>query len=173
MTRRPPEFAFPWPDTATLSEIPGGAAGTATVLAQMGSMIRHGKTDLRIRGRALRIVAGLPHKAFVLQLRAVQRWVQENIQFVRDVRGVETVTDPVYTLATRAEDCDGQSVLVAALLESIGFRTRLVASGPDPETFVHVHAEAYAAGTWYALETTEPWPLGRAADFQWRMIENV
>lgn len=139
----------------------------------MARMIRSAKTDLRIRSQALPIVAGLPHKAFAQQMRAVQRWVQRNIQFVRDIRGIETVTHPAFTLATRAEDCDGQSVLVAALLESIGFATRLVASGPDARTFVHVHAEALLDQQWVALETTEPWPLGRAADFPWRMIENV
>lgn len=165
----PPSF----PDRATLQELPAGVAGTRATLATMRTLVRQAKLDLAIRNLAVIIIAGLPHKAFAEQAAAVQRWVQSHIQFVRDVRGVETLTPPPWLLTTRAGDCDDQSMLVAALLESIGLPARLVAGGLSAQTFVHVWTEVDIGGTWYALETTEPWPFGRRPKFPHYLVADV
>lgn len=156
----------PYPDTATLAEIPGGAAGTRATVGKMLELIRAAKIQPALRNLAVLIIAGLPHKAYADQAAAVHRWVQQNIQFVRDVRGIETLTPPAYLLRTRAGDCDDQSMLVASLLETIGLPTRIVVGGPSPETFVHVWAEVEIGGRWCACETTEPWPMGKRPKFR-------
>lgn len=167
-----------YPDSATLEEIPGGAAGTRATLGNMVTLIRQAKLPPilpTIRALAVMIVAAAapPHKAYAAQAEAVQQWVQRNIRFVRDVRGMEMLTPPAYLIATRAGDCDDQSMLVAALLESIGLPTRLVAGGPDAETFVHVWAEVQIGGQWCACETTEPYAFGRRPQFRCYVVHPV
>lgn len=160
----------PYPDRATLQEIPGGAAGTRATVGKMLELIRAAKLALVIRNTAVLIVAGLPHKAYADQAAAVQRWVQTHVQFVRDVRGVETLTPPAYLLRTRAGDCDDHTMLVASLLESIGLPTRIVVGGPDAETFLHVWAEVEIGGRWCACETSERWPLGKRPQFRCYLV---
>lgn len=164
----------PLPDSATLQDIPGGAAGTRVTLAKMVELVRKAKTDVYIRLLAGSIIAGLPHKAYAEQAAAVQRWVQDNVQYVRDIHGVETLTPPAYLLRTRQGDCDDQAMLVAALLASIGLKTAIVAGGPSDQRFEHVWTEVNLGvgkwsllnGSWQACETTEPWPLGARPPFR-------
>ena len=68
--------------------------------------------------------------------------MQDNVQYVRDVRGVETLATPIKTLETMQGDCDDQAVLLASLLESIGHPTRFVAMAQTAlGPFVHVFTE--------------------------------
>ena len=51
------------------------------------------------------------------------RWVARNIHVVYDPRGVEYIQTPEALLNSRTGDCDDIAVLIAALLQSVGFRT--------------------------------------------------
>lgn len=163
----------PFPDRATLQEIPAGVDGTRATLAVMAKAVRASKLLPVIRNLAVIIIAGLPHKSYADQAAAVQRWVRSNIQYVKDVRGVETFTPPAFLLRTRAGDCDDQAALVAAILESIGLPTRLVAGGPNESTFVHVWAEVEVGGRWCACETTEPFSFGQRPRFRCYLVRHV
>lgn len=164
---------FPWPDKATLSEIPSGADGTRTTLATMASLVRAARILPIIRTLAVTIIAGLPHKAYAHQAARVQSWVQSHVQYVRDIRGVETLTPPAYLLTTRAGDCDDQAMLVASLVESIGLPSRLVAGGDSPDRYVHVWAEVQVDGQWCACETTEKWAFGKRPKFRCYLVVKV
>jgi transglutaminase-like putative cysteine protease len=148
----------------TLSGLPRGAAGIRETLNRMRELVRRYKKDLRIRHQALTIVDGLPPKAWGREARALQKWVQQNIRYVRDVRGVETVYSPARMLEIRQGDCDDQSVLLAAMLESIGHPTRFVAVGFSPFSFSHVYLESRIGHHWVPLETINPWPMGKKPD---------
>ena len=163
----------PFPDRATLQEIPAGVEGTRATLAVMRKLVREAKILPVIRNLAVIIIAGLPHKAYAEQAAAVQRWVRSNVQYVRDVRGVETITPPAYLVRTRAGDCDDQATFVASLLESIGLPTRLVAGGPNEQTYVHVWAEVEIGGKWCACETTEPFRFGQRPSFRCYLVLHV
>ena len=163
--------------TATLARIPDGAAGTRATLDIMRQFVRRYKKTLPVRNLALSLIRDVPgHKDWVGQIKKLHRYVQDQIQYVRDINGVETVQTPLVTLENRQGDCDDQSVLLAALLESIGHPTRFVAIkqtffGP----FVHVYTETkigHGPNSWQPLETTEkmkPFAPMRFAD---RMIVN-
>lgn len=170
---RPTSPPAGWPRSATLAEIPGGIAGTRATLRTMADLIRRARLDIAVRSLAVMIVAGLPHKAYAEQAGAICRWVQQNIQFVRDIRGVETLTPPAYLIEVRAGDCDDQAMLVAALAESIGLPSRLVAGGPRNNYAVHVWAEIYAGGRWIACETTEPWRPGVRPPFPYTLVQAI
>lgn len=150
--------------------IPSGSAGTRTTLRLMRKMIDKAKRNFEFRRLALDIVRNVREKNWPGEARAVQRWVRQNIRYVRDINGVETLHTPEKILELRQGDCDDQAMLVATLLESIGFSTRLHAVGFKPNKFAHVFAEVKLTGkgegfpVWYAVETTEKWGLGRTPE---------
>lgn len=115
---------------------------------------------LPFRQLAFSIVRGIPNKDFRGEVEAVQKWVRKNIRYTRDINGVETVATPDKTLEFGQGDCDDQSVLVATLLESIGFPTRFKAIGLSPGFYSHVFPEAEINGQWVSVETTLNVPLG-------------
>lgn len=158
--------------TATLQNIPNGALGTKATLRIMRQLVREYKKSLPVRQLALSLIRDLPgHKNWVGQIRKLHEFVQRNIQFVRDVRGVETVQTPLVTLQNRQGDCDDQSVLLASLLESIGHPSRFVAIktqmlGP----YVHVYTETKIGERWLPLETTEKFRAFQPMNYGTRMV---
>lgn len=160
--------------TATLQNIPSGGAGTRATLRLMSKLVRHFKKDIQIRSLAMSLVAELPgHKNWTAQIKAIHAFVQDSIQYVRDVRGVETIATPLKTLEYGQGDCDDQAVLLASLLESIGHPTRFVAMkqtafGP----YVHVYTETKIGNKFFPLETTENFPAGFPMKTAGRMVEH-
>ena len=164
------------PTRAILKEIPSGPRGTRATLREMAKLVRRYRVNPRIRELALDVVRPVPgHKNFRGQVAALHNFVRSNIQYVRDVNGVETLQTPAKTLEYGQGDCDDQSTLLATLLETVGFRARfraikIDASGP----FCHVFSEVSLGRGWVPLETTERWPMGteppRVAA---SMIENI
>lgn len=148
------------PMTATLQAIPDGKAGTVATLKIMREITKAGKTTLPVRNLALSLISSLPQKDYFNELKVLHRFVRDQIRYVRDVHGVETVQTPDVTLSLRAGDCDDKSVLLAALLESIGHPTRFVAIGFKPDDFVHVYVESRIGTAWVPAETTEPVDVG-------------
>lgn len=145
----------------TLAGLPRGDAGVRKTLVLMRQLVRQHKKNLPLRQLALSIVGNLPGKAWAREAAALQKWVQQNIRYVKDIRGVETVHSPDKLLAIRQGDCDDQAVLLAAMLESLGHPTRFVAVGFSPFAYSHVYAETKIGHQWVPLETINPWPMGK------------
>lgn len=148
-------------------EIPGGSQGTRATLKIMARLVKKGKRDHRLRELALSIVKRNRNKDYVGEVKSIHEWVKKNIRYVRDIRGIETVQTPQKTLEFGQGDCDDHSILVATLLETIGHMTRLKAIGFMPDSYQHVYTETKlgpkSKNMWIAVETTEPWKLGKAA----------
>ena len=70
---------------------------------------------------------------------AIGAWVQEHVYYVHELP--ERFQYPDVTLRTRAGDCDDFSTLIAALLESIGIPSMLVAMKFDGQ-YRHIFAAA-------------------------------
>lgn len=128
----------------------------------MSRMVRGYKKFAPLRQLALHIIQDVPgRKNFRGQIERIQEYVRHNIQYVKDIEGVETIQTPDMTVRNRAGDCDDQAVLVATLLAAIGHPTRFIAMkskllGP----YVHVYAETRNGTRWWPVETTENWPVG-------------
>lgn len=148
------------PDKATLGFIPEGKEGIIDTLKMMSGLVKKYKSALFIRQLAVEITGHLRSKDYWGEVDAVQRWVRNNIRYVRDIRDVETLHTPDVILSNRAGDCDDQSVLVAALLESIGHPTGFMAFGFMPDDYVHVYAITRINRSWFSVETTENVPVG-------------
>ena len=147
--------------------------GTRATLEYMRQFVVRYKKSMTIRQLAFRIIDGVRgHKNFTGQVRRLHNWVQNNIQYVKDVADVETLATPIKTLEFGKGDCDDQAVLLATLLESIGHKTRFVAIRMSPfGPYVHVFTETKIGRHWVPLETTEPWPAGKGPPkFAGRMV---
>lgn len=153
----------PTPDKATLQFIPSGKAGTIATLKIMGQLVKDGKKMLPIRQLALSLVGANDQKDWTGEIKNLHAFVRDKIRYVRDVRGVETISTADKILESGQGDCDDKSVLLASLLESIGHPTRFVAIALGGPEFEHVYVETKLGSNWLALETTEPVNIGWSA----------
>lgn len=154
------QLSPPQTDNVFLAELPSGQQGTLATLKIMKAVIKKAKRDFRFRKLALDIVTNVNGKNWLGEAAAIQKWVRDNIRYVKDIRGIETIATPENTLEWRQGDCDDHAILVSTLLESIGHPTRLMAVGFRPGKFVHVYVETKIGSRWIPVETTEKWPLG-------------
>ena len=149
------------PTTATLSALPSGVAGVKATLKVMKRLALDGKKEMPVRMKALELVSHLQQKNFLGEIKALHRFVRDEIRYVRDIDGVETLQTPVKTLEFAQGDCDDKATLLAALLLSIGHSARFMAIGKTPGKLSHVYVETlYGLHRWVPLETTEPVEVG-------------
>ena len=140
----------------------------------MAKAVRMARGNPAIFELSRALVRRLAQKDSLGEMRAVHRFVRDDIRYVRDIRGMETLQTPDNTLDIGQGDCDDKAILVNSLLDHLGYPTRFIAVGFRPGTFSHVYPEAFINGKgWIALETTEPWPLGRKVAGITRMEQNV
>lgn len=128
----------------------------------MSALVKSGKKSGAVRERAKFLTQGLKQKDRIGEIKALWYFVKNNIRYVRDINGVETIHTPEQILRQENGDCDDKSLLLAALLESIGHPTAFWAIGKEPGKFSHVLVlTRMGANKWKPLETTEP------VDFWW------
>lgn len=151
----------------TLQFIPEGAAGIRATLKVMGKISKEHSINPLIRQFTQTLVQGLQQKDRIGEIRSVGEFVRDSIRYVRDPVGTELVQTPDATMRLQSGDCDDKTTLAAAMLQSIGHPVRMVAIGFAPGQFSHVFLETKihrknGGNQWMAVETTEPWPIGRA-----------
>lgn len=143
------------PTTATLQMIPEGIPGISATLKVMGGLVKQYKKSMAVRNMALSLTQSCLQKDWACEVRSLHQYVRDNIRYVNDITDVETVQTPDKTLELGAGDCDDKSVLLCALLESIGHPTRFVAIGFEPGIYSHVYCATKVGAQWVPLETTE------------------
>ena len=126
----------------------------------MRQLVNAGKKSPVVRQLAVSLTKGLIQKDWDSEVNTLYKFVRDRIRYVRDINGVETLHTPEKILENAAGDCDDKSVLLASLLESLGYRTRLVAVGFRKNSFSHVYPEVFHNNNWVSLETTEPVDIG-------------
>ncbi len=160
--------------THELRGIPAGAQGTRATLQVMRELVREWKVHPRMRQLAKKIVQHCPPKNTRCEITQIHAYVSNEIRYVRDVHGVETVAAPDVTLRDKCGDCDDQAVLVGALLNAIGHPVRFIAVGFRPGQFSHVYTETPLGPNWIGVETTEKgWPVGRKPRGVIHMVQKV
>lgn len=149
--------------TGTLRAAPDGRAGALHTVGLMRQLVNRCKTDPRIIQAAVSALYLTPQKDKLSEVAAIFDFVQNDIRYVRDVFGVETLCDPRMTIRRRVGDCDDQATLLATMLESVGYPTRFVMSGHrSPKQFDHVYVQVLIGNQWVSADPTEPHPLGWA-----------
>ena len=152
-----------------------GFKGIEQTIRTMRQLVNQYKTDATIRQTAMQIVFLTPEKNEYSECEAIFNFVRDHIRYVKDVFGVETLALPTITLATRMGDCDDQSVLLASLLESIGYPTQFVIAGySTPGAYEHVYVRVLCNGEAVSCDPTEQHYLGwEPADPAALMTENL
>lgn len=149
--------------TGRLGTLPNGNAGAYATVAAMRAMVRRYRTHPAIRSAALSITFTTPERDQLSEVDALFSFVRDHVRYVRDVRGVETLATPTKTIELLAGDCDDQSTLLAALLESIGYPTRFVIAGYNGSPYyAHVYLQALTREGWVNLDPTEDHAVGWA-----------
>jgi transglutaminase-like putative cysteine protease len=137
--------------------IPDGAPGIMSTLRTMRALVRQYRSDPTIRHAAINLLSLTSPRDSLGEVAALFDFVRDRIRYTGDVLDTETLTTPDKTLALGAGDCDDKAVLLAALLESVGYVTRFIVTGYNtPGVFEHVYLAAMIAdGTFVALDPTE------------------
>jgi len=151
------------PRPTFLADLPAGPRGTEQTLALMRRLVLLYSRDQHVRETALSLTRDLRPKDWLGEVRALFEYVRDHIRYSRDIQGVETVQIPAVTLDLAQGDCDDKSTLLAALLASVGHKTRFVAVGYSrPGAYSHVFVEVFVDGAWMPLDATVLQPLGWA-----------
>lgn len=126
-----------------------------------------------IKETAKNIVKTIPSNDYPLQVKTVVGWVRRNLKYCRDLFGVEELTSPVRILYnikegrnTHSSDCDDYSIVIAALLRALGFRTMLQAVSVQGGRYDHARCAVYLKGEWVVIEGTKNIPVGQAQPSQ-------
>jgi len=140
-----------------------GNAGVFVTARLMRDAINKGKRSGEVIQAATALIYTTPERDELHEVRAVFEWVRDSVRYVRDPHGLESLAAPHVTLRRMSGDCDDQVTLLGALLESVGYPTRLViAAYSTPGVWEHVYLQTYAAGDWVDLDPTEREPMGYA-----------
>lgn len=145
-----------YPVPYRLGSIPSGEAGVAATLQIMVKMVLAYRASPVVRVTAQSIVKDCPNRDRVCQIKALHAFVRDNIKYLPDVRDVETIQTPDYTLRMGSADCDDSSVLLASLAESVGFQARFLAIAVRGGGFSHVSSQVMLGTRWVNLETIVP-----------------
>ncbi len=154
------------PQKARLLELGQGPSTVDRFVAELQRFKLAPAELVKVRRVALGLVLELPANADVDEVRMLWRFVRDSIRYVRDVRGIDTLQTPSTTLKLGQGDCDDKSLLLSALLESIGYATRFTVSATSPRgSYNHVYVEAFVPklGKWIPLESSvSGFPFGRS-----------
>ena len=144
--------------TAQLANIPNGFPGTAQTLRIMRDFARAAIRDPSqlVRLTTLKVIEGVAPRAYGMEVRACQRFVRDQIDYVQDPVDVELVQTCDKTLQLGRGDCDDKSTLLAAMLESIGHPCKFAAIGLNGGDFSHVLVQTKVADAWVWCETILP-----------------
>lgn len=148
------------PATHERRSIAGGNFGIAQTISEMQKLVSHGKRDFRIRSLAIQLTQSCTPKNYVCYAKQCFLYCRDQIKYVWDPNGVELIENPWRIVESGGADCDSIVVLLASLLESIGFHCEFVtvaANESDPFQYSHVFLRAHAPPYgWIDMDPTMP-----------------
>ncbi len=126
-----------------------------------------GVQDPRIKQLASRILQeyDVPARDWKAEAIAVAEWVRDNIRYTRDPEGLERFSRPIRTVQLAMGDCDDMSILIAALLGTIGHTLELRVIGVSSNEPEHIYPVDLLPpgdpnGYALALDATRPEEIG-------------
>jgi len=155
----------PEPPRVERRRIPSGLEGAMTTAAHVGRLIRDGAGDFYVRQKAIDILLerGVPSKDYLGEIDALFRWVQRHVRYTKDPFRIEVLHSARRMLELKAGDCDDMTIVLGALIKSVGHPVRIVLTGPDslrPDLFSHIYLEARHHDQWIPLDATMPYGMG-------------
>jgi len=124
-------------------------------MVAMSKLANAAQFDVAIRHLTEKIVQGIFPHDYLSEYVAILCWIRTNIRYVRDPVTIEQVKTPRAVLETESADCDEMGTLAAAMVGTIGGKSRFVAGGfNSSQPLTHVWAEAWDPGSkaWVILD---------------------
>ncbi len=160
------------PEQVISSPLETGDAGVAQTIALMRQLVNDAKKDPVVNRAAVEVLRNTPQFNPAADAQAIFDFVKNNFRFVNDPIGTQALRPVRETLNLRAGNCANFSMLVAALGETVGYRSRFVtvaADPADPSQFSHIYPELEINGEWLAVDAARPGAaLGRKPEFSFR-----
>jgi transglutaminase-like putative cysteine protease len=140
--------------------MPPGDAGTAKTVGAMRRLIREGSKNQEIREIAANIA--MHHDTDQGKIGSIFDFVKSKMRYVRDPLHQELVAGAAYhydtlgTLGYARGDCDDHTVMLGAMLESVGYPTRIATARMKPGngSFDHVYIEVHDKNGWIPLDAS-------------------
>ena len=132
-----------------------GDDGAHETVEDMCALVDRALKNPRIYTLARRIVQSIPAFDNRGEVHAIYDWVRRTVRFTMGVIGKQSLQTAEATLELHAGQCTDLSILLAALLMSIGYAVRFVAVATDPEApdqFSHIYPEAKLDGQWVCID---------------------
>lgn len=141
-----------------------GDSGVSQTISVIRQLVDDGVKDPVVNRTAIDFVRGVPQFDRDAKAHAIYDAVSSRFMYVEDPvgpLGPKETLRPVRTLLQLwAGDCDDASVLISALLGTIGIPSRLVTIAADPSAsneFSHIYPEAEIyPGNWVSLDIARP-----------------
>ncbi len=151
-----------------------GDAGITKTLATMRALKDAATRDPFVVQTARNLVARAPSRAPADQAGTIYAWLKDHYRFVQDPLDYELLIPPRRLLEDIRrqgyfqEDCDGSAMLLAALAEAVGIRSRFhvfsrASRSVGDSGFTHVLTELAISGRWVPYDLTV-----EAAEPGWR-----
>ncbi len=111
----------------------GGLDAIRATLKKMAAIIRKYASDATTlnAARSICVSAGITDQRQARKrcIQLLQNWVRDSIAYFYDPRDTELLQTPPQTLNIGTGDCDDKTILLLAMLQSIGYDTELLAVG--------------------------------------------
>jgi hypothetical protein len=111
----------------------GGLDAVRATLKKMAAIIRKYSSDASTlnAARSICVSAGVTDQRQSRKrcIQLLQNWVRDRIAYFYDPRDTELLQTPPQTLHIGTGDCDDKTILLLAMLQSIGYDTELLAVG--------------------------------------------
>ena len=135
------------------STVGDGIWGNLDTIKIMSKMAREYSTNTLVRTLATNILAydKIPSHHYLEEAKAIGRFVQKHVRYVRDTADVETLHAPDMMIKHMQErgymsaDCDDMALLIASMLMAVGIRPkfRAVRYRTDSGPFNHIYVVVY------------------------------
>jgi transglutaminase-like putative cysteine protease len=152
--------APPKPPIRQTTSLPAGDAGTAKTVGWMRRLIHQGSKNPEIRETAANLA--MRHPTDQGKIGSIFEFVRAKMKYVRDPLHQELVAGTEYHMGTMGVegyargDCDDHTVMLGAMLESIGYPTRIATARmrPGQGSFDHVYLEVNDRTGWIPLDAS-------------------
>jgi hypothetical protein len=147
-----------------------GIIGNVDTIKIMTKMAREGSKNPLVRRLATNILNHdkIPSHYYLEEARAIGKFVQSHVRYVKDIAGVETLHSPdmlirmMTDVGYTAADCDDMALLIASMLLSIGIvpKFRAVRYNSPTGPYNHIYVVVYENNI---TDTMSPSPTKRLA----------
>jgi transglutaminase-like putative cysteine protease len=143
-----------------ITTLPAGDAGTAKTVGWMRKLIHEGSKKQEVRETAANLA--MHHATDQGKIGAIFDFVKTKMKYVRDplhqemLAGAQYHFDTLSGLGYARGDCDDHTIMLGAMLEAVGYPTRITTARmkPGPGSFDHVYLEVNDRRSWIPLDAS-------------------